>query len=124
MASKPNPTSSVLPLSPYVGPIQAFEAAFDPKTELWHSSGKKIARMGGTVEKEDSVVTDDRHLGREVTFLVEDEGHRGRGILRALITRTKPFVRYEALCIAPVDTDFGPCTSFVQSLRPLEPGGP
>jgi hypothetical protein len=108
---------------PYVGPIERFEASFDPKEELWHSSGKKVARMGGTVEKEEAVATDDGHLGRDVTFLVEDEGHRGRGVLRAFITRKKPFVRYEALCIAPVDVDFAPCTSFVQSFRPLEQVG-
>lgn len=106
---------------PYVGPIQPFEAAFDPKAELSHSSGKNIARMGGTVEREEPVTTDDRHLGRDTTFYVESEGRRARGILRALITRSKPFVRYEALCIAPVDAEFGPCTTFVQSLRPLEP---
>lgn len=100
----------------YPGPIPGM--AFDPQDELGHASGKSVARMRGTIASDQNVVENAELFGKDLIFSVEDGGHRGRGILRVFITRARPFVRFEALCIAPADADFEPCTAFVRSLHP------
>ncbi|MBX3192815.1 MAG: hypothetical protein KF819_37875 [Labilithrix sp.] len=88
----------------------------DVAGELGHASGRAVARMRGTVERE-ADVTVDGVPGKDLYFTVTaPNGTRGRGVHRMLIA--SPPTRYQAFCLAPASVDFAPCEAFVASLHP------
>jgi hypothetical protein len=94
------------------GPVIKFDAAGD----LWHSSGKQIARMRGRPESFVPVTVPgaDGLVGRDTLFALAG----GRGVMRTLIAPPPRPRRWVAFCLAPDTADFGPCLAFVRSLRP------
>lgn len=93
---------------------------FDLRGELWHASGKAVARMGGKPDRDDDVTVDGIQ-GKDIHFsFTTPDGFAGHGVQRMLI-REEPPARYHAFCIAPLDVDLAPCEAFLRSFHPIVP---